>query len=299
MKPPSFEYFAPPTLDDALSLLAAHGDDAKILAGGQSLVPMMNFRLVRPKALIDINRVAGLSYIQESNGDLWIGAMTRQRTLERSALVREHNGLLVDGVRLIGHASIRTRGTIGGSIVHADPTAEIPAMLAALDGAVRVAGPAGTRTIGWRDLFVSYFTTSLASSEICIEVIVPKLKPAAGWGYEEFASRHGDFALVGVAAIVEADGAGRCTDVRVAIAGVGATPMRAGGAEAFLRGESLTATAVDEAGRRVAAEVEPEADLHASVEYRRHLAGTMATRALRRAVERVHERRAGAEHRPS
>jgi CO/xanthine dehydrogenase FAD-binding subunit len=252
---------------------------------------MMNFRLVRPNVLVDINRIAGLSYIRESNGHLRIGAMTRQRTLEASPLVRQKNGLLIDAVRLIGHAAIRTRGTVGGSIVHADPTAELPAVLAALDGEVRVAGPRGNRTIGWRDLFVSYFATSLDSTEICEEVIVPKLAPDAGWGFEEFTLRHGDFALVGVAAIVEADANDRCTAARLAVAGVGPTPVRADGAEAFLIGETLTGAALDEAGRRVSEQVTPESDLHASVDYRRHLAGTMTVRALRAAVDRVKQRR--------
>ena len=287
MKPAPFEYSVPSTIDEALSLLARHGEDAKILAGGQSLVPMMNFRLVRPKALIDINRIGELSYIQEGNGHLRIGALTRQRTLERSALVQRTNGLLVEGARLIGHVAIRTRGTVGGSIVHADPTAELPAMLAALDGAVRVAGPHGLRTILWRELFVSYFTTSLEPTEICVEVVVPKLAPGAGWGFAEFTHRHGDFALVGVAAIVEGHGTGRCARASLAVAGVGPTPVRAGRAESLLAGRTLEEDALEAAGRQVSEEVEPESDLHASADYRRHLAGTIAVRALRRAAERL------------
>jgi CO/xanthine dehydrogenase FAD-binding subunit len=290
MKPPPFEYFAPTTLEDALALLERHGEDAKILAGGQSLVPMMNFRLVRPKYLVDINRIAGLSYIQPSNGHLRIGAMTRQRSIERSAVVREKNALLFEGIQLVGHGAIRNRGTIGGSIVHADPTAELPTMLAALDGEVRLAGPRSRRTIGWRELFISYFTTALEPTEICEEVIMPSLAPGAGWAFEEFTRRHGDFSIVGVAAVVEADENGHCTNARLAVAGAGPTPVRASRAEEFLKGQSLTSAACEEAGHLVSQEVEPDSDLHASEEFRRHLARTMAARALRRAAARIERR---------
>jgi CO/xanthine dehydrogenase FAD-binding subunit len=283
LKPAPFDYVAPTRLEDALAALERHGEDARILAGGQSLVPMMNFRLVRPGCIVDINRIPGLSYIRAEDGRLHIGAMTRQRELEQSALVRDRNGLLFEGVRLIGHQATRTRGTVGGSIVHADPTAELPAMLAALDGEVRVAGPGGTRTIGWRDLFVTYFTTSIQPGEICEEVIVPVLRHDAGWAFEEFTRRHGDFALVGVAAILEDDGDGRCARARLALAGVGPTPFRALRAEEFLTGRPLTPAVLDEAGQFVAEEVDPEPDLQASVAYRRHLAGVLTTRALSRA----------------
>ena len=283
MKPAPFEYFAPEAVPAALALLAEHGEDAKILAGGQSLVPMMNFRLVRPGVLIDINRIAGLAYIEERDGHLHIGAMTRHRDVERSALVEQKNGLLYEGIRLIGHGAIRARGTVGGSIVHADPTAELPAMLAALDGEVRVAGPGGRRTIKWDELFRTYFTTSLEATEICEEVVMPTLPPTAGWAFEEFTHRHGDFAMVGVVAILEADASRRCTVARLAVAGAGPTPMRAHRAEQFLVGQALSPALFDEAARLVSGEVEPESDLHASEAFRRDLARTMTVRALRRA----------------
>ncbi len=286
MKPAPFDYAAPATVDEAVALLAARGAEAKILAGGQSLVPMMNFRLVRPACLIDINRIDSLAGITERDGRLHIGAMTRHRAVERSALVGEKNGLLAEGVRLIGHAAIRSRGTVGGSIVHADPTAELPAILAALDGAVRVIGPNGRRTIGWRDLFQTYFTTSLEPSEICEEVIIPTLPPDAGWAFEEFARRHGDFAVVGIAAVLRADG-GRCTEARIAVTGAGPTPIRAAEAEACLTGEASTPALFEEAGRRVAEAIEPDADLHASEAYRRHLAKVLTVRALKRAAARL------------
>jgi carbon-monoxide dehydrogenase medium subunit len=287
MKPAPFEYFAPETVADVLALLDEHGEDAKILAGGQSLVPMMNFRLVRPKVLVDINHVAGLSYIRESNGHLLIGAMTRHREVESSPAVERRNGLLADGVRYIGHGAIRARGTVGGSIVHADPTAELPLILTALDGEVRVVGPRGRRSIPPDQFFLSYFTTSMEPGEMCEEIAMPVLPTGAAWGFEEFAHRAGDFALVAVAALIVADVARRCSSVRLAVAGVGATPIRARRAEQFLTGQPLTPSLVREAAQMVSREVEPESDLHASEAFRRHLAGTMTTRALERAAARL------------
>ena len=287
MKPAPFEYFAPETIPEALSLLAEHGDDAKILAGGQSLVPMMNFRLVRPKVLIDINGINTLGYIRERDGRLHIGAMTRHRDVERSPVVERLNGLLFDSIRFIGHGAIRARGTVGGSIVHADPTAELPLMLATLDGEVRVAGPGGARTIAWDELFLTYFTTSIQGDEICEEVIMPALQKGAGWGFEEFTHRFGDFAIIGVAAVLETDGTERCTRARLAVAGAGATPVRIREAEQFLAGQPLTDPVFTEAGRLISAVIQPESDLHASDAFRRHLAGTLAKRALRRAAARV------------
>ena len=291
MKPVSFDYFAPTTVNEAVALLEEHGDDAKILAGGQSLVPMMNFRLVRPTCLVDINQIKDLAYIHEKDDRLHIGAITRHRDLETSTLVQQSNGLLFEGVQLIGHTAIRTRGTVGGSIIHADPTAELPAILAALDGEVRLIGPNGQRTISWRDLFVTFFTTVIEPVEICDEIIIPKLPSSAGWAFEEFTRRHGDFAVAGVAAVIVADNNDCCTDARLAITGTAPTPIRATQAESFLVGKSLTQTTLDEAGRLVSTEVEPESDVHATANYRQHLAGALTTRALQRAVERCLSRK--------
>jgi CO/xanthine dehydrogenase FAD-binding subunit len=291
MKPAPFEYFAPRSVPEALGLLEEYGEDAKILAGGQSLVPMMNLRLVRPRVLVDINQIAGLSYIREAEGQLRIGAMTRHRDVERSPMVEHLNGLLFNSVRYIGHGAIRARGTVGGSIVHADPTAELPLMLAALDGSVRVVGPAGRRDIRWDEFFLSYFTTSIEPGEICEEVIVPVLPRTAAWGFEEFTHRFGDFAIVGVAAVVEVDAAKRCRHARVAVAGAGPTPVRIRAAELFLADQSLTPSVCAEAARLVASEVQPESDLHASEDFRRHLAGTMTVRALQGAVKRLEQER--------
>jgi CO/xanthine dehydrogenase FAD-binding subunit len=289
MKPAPFEYFAPQTVPEALALLEEHGDEAKILAGGQSLVPMMNLRLVRPGVLIDINRVAGLSYINHSDGQLHIGAMTRHRDVERSPIVERLNGLLFDGIRYIGHSAIRARGTVGGSIVHADPTAELPLLMTALDGEVRVIGRAGRRTIKSDEFFVTYFTTSIEAAEICEEVVIPVLPATTGWGFEEFTHRSGDFAIAAVAAVIEPDAERRCRTARLAVAGAGAVPVRIRAAEQFLAGKTVTPAVVAEAARLVSAEVQPEADLHASEAFRRHLAGTMAARALQKAVGRVEQ----------
>jgi CO/xanthine dehydrogenase FAD-binding subunit len=290
MKPAPFEYFAPESVPEVLALLSEHGDDAKILAGGQSLVPMMNFRLVRPKVLVDINHVAGLSYIREDNGHLLIGSMTRHRQVESSGTVERRNGLLADGVRYIGHGAIRARGTVGGSIVHADPTAELPLVLAALDGEVRVIGPGGQRAIRADDFFVSYFTTSMEPGEMCEAVAMPALPDGAAWGFEEFSHRAGDFAIVAVAAVIAADANRRCASARLAVGGVGATPVRARTAEQYLVGQVLTPAVVREAARIASGEVEPESDLHASAAFRRHLTGTIATRALDRAMSRLDTR---------
>lgn len=289
MKPAAFEYFAPETLQEALALLEEHGEDAKILAGGQSLVPMMNFRLVRPKVLVDINQVAGLSYIRESDGHLRIGAMTRHRDVERSPVVERLNGLLFDAIRHVGHSAIRARGTVGGSIVHADPTAELPLMLAVLDGEVQVTGPRGRRSIKWDDFLLSYFTTSIESGEICEEVVMPVLSSTSAWGFEEFTHRAGDFAIAAVASVVEVNTARQCTSARLAVAGAGATPVRARAAEQFLVGQPLTRAVLVEAARLVSRDVEPESDLHASNVFRRHLAGTMAMRALEGSVKRLEQ----------
>ena len=287
MKPAPFEYFTPSTIEETIALLEKYGDDAKLLAGGQSLVPMMNFRLVRPQCLIDINKLPNLSSIERVNGQLRIGALTRHRSLERSVLVREANGLAFEATQLIGHPAIRSRGTIGGSISHADPTAELCTLLAVMDGSVVAAGPSGKRDIPWQDFFLSYFTTSLEPTEMCVQITLPVLPPGAGWAFEEFTRRHGDFGIVGVAVVLQSDDRGNCSEARIAIAGAGPTPVRATGAEQLLKGVSLEGRAFEEAGQQAAAEVDPDSDLHASAEYRRQLIKVMTTRALAKAHGRL------------
>ena len=284
MKPPRFEYHAPGSIDDAVALLARYGGDAKVLAGGQSLMPMLNFRLARPAALIDVNRIAALAYVREDNGTIAFGAMTRQRTIEFSPVVARQLPLLLEATRWVGHLPIRSRGTIGGSIAHADPSAEYPAVLTALDGEVVAQGPRGRRTLKAEELFETYLTTRLAPDELLVEVRLPATPAGAGHAFEEFARRHGDFAIVGIAALIVRDG-DRCTVARLASAGAGPVPVRLRAAEAILERDGLGPAAIEAAAARAAELVEPDADVHASADYRRHLVGVLTARALRRAVE--------------
>ena len=291
MKPAAFEYYAPRAVDEAVALLAAHGDDAKVLAGGQSLVPLMNMRLARPRVIIDINRVRGLDRLG-GDGVLRLGALVRQRAAERSPLVASRCPLLRDALGWVGHPQIRNRGTIGGSIAHADPAAEIPAVLAALDGEVTVRGPEGARTLRAADLFVTYLTTAIDARELLIEVRIPALPRGAGWSWMEIARRHGDFALAGVGVVVTLR-RGAIADPRIALTGVGPTPVRAGAAERLLAGRPPSEPLWQEAADAVRAAIEPDGDLHASADYRRHIAGVLTVRALREALGRVGGRRRG------
>src|SRR5262245_32982957 len=286
MKPPRFDYHAPQSIDQAVALLARYGGDAKVLAGGQSLMPMLNFRLARPAALVDVNRVAALAYIREDNGTVAFGAMTRQRTIEFSPVVAQRLPLLGEATRWVGHLPIRSRGTIGGSIAHADPSAEYPAVLTALDGEVVAQSPRGRRTLRPAELFETYLTTRLAADEIVVEVRLPAMPAGAGYAFEEFARRHGDFAIVGIAAMVVRDGA-RCTMARLATAGAGPVPARLRDAEAILERDGLGDAALAAAAARAAALVSPGGDVHATAAYRRHLTGVLTARALRRAVDRA------------
>ncbi len=286
MKPPRFDYHAPREVDEALDLLDRYGGDAKILAGGQSLMPLLNFRLTRPAALIDLNRVPVLAGIREDDGAVRLGAMTRQRTIEFSDVVQRRVPLLAEATRLVGHLPIRTRGTIGGSIAHADPSAEYPTVLTALDGSVRVRSRRGDRVVRAGDLFQTYLTTNLAADEIVTEVTLPAMDAHAGFAFEEFSRRHGDFAIVGIAAVVAGDGR-RCTMARLATAGAGPVPMRLREAEEILESQGLGEDAIQAAARRASELVEPDSDIHASAEYRKNLAGVLTERALRRAIARL------------
>src|SRR5688572_8502930 len=262
MKPPKFDYHAPKSVDEALALLERYGGDAKILAGGQSLMPLLNFRLSRPAALVDLNRIASLAYIKEADGQVRLGAMTRQRTIEFSPVVKERLPLLREATRWVGHLPIRTRGTIGGSIAHADPAAEYPAVLTALEGEVVARGPRGERVIQPGALFQTYLTTSLAPDEILTEVRLPAAPAGSGYAFEEFSRRHGDFAIVGIAAQVVLEG-GRCVRARLATAGAGPVPVRLRAAEEILESEGLGGAAVEAAAQRASELVEPDADIHA------------------------------------
>jgi carbon-monoxide dehydrogenase medium subunit len=282
MKPPLFDYHAPGSVEEAIGLLTRYGGEAKLLAGGQSLMPLLNFRLSRPAALIDLNTIPGLQDIREEDGEIRFGAMTRQRTIEFSDLVRRRLPLLTEATRLVAHLPIRTRGTIGGSLAHADPSAEYPAVLTALEGTVVVRGPRGERAIGPAELFRTYLTTSLEPDEILVEVRLPVMAAGAGFAFEEFSRRHGDFAIVGIAAMLAGEGE-RCRTARLATAGTGPLPVRLRGAEEILERDGLSEAAIDRAAARAAELVEPDSDIHASAAYRKNLTRVLTGRALRRA----------------
>jgi aerobic carbon-monoxide dehydrogenase medium subunit len=285
VKPPRFDYHAPRSVDEAVELLARYGGDAKVLAGGQSLMPLLNFRLARPAALVDLNRIPALAYVREHDGTLVFGAMTRQRTVEFSPVVARRQPLLTEATRWVGHLPIRTRGTIGGSLAHGDPSAEYPAVLTALDGEVVAQGPRGRRALKPSELFETYLTTTLAPDEVLVEVRLPAAPTGAGHAFEEFARRHGDFAIVGIAAMIVRDGV-RCVTARLATSGAGPVPVRLRAAEEILQRDGLGQAAVDAAAARAAELVEPDSDVHASAEYRRHLTRVLTARAIRKAVER-------------
>ena len=286
MKPPVFEYHAPASVEEAIELLGRYGGEAKLLAGGQSLMPLLNFRLSRPAALVDLNAIPTLAYIQEEDGHVRLGAMTRQRRIEFSPVVKRALPLLAEATTLVAHLPIRTRGTIGGSIAHADPSAEYPAVLTALDGVVIVRGSSGERTLTPSELFRSYLTTSLGPDEILIEVRLPAMPAGAGFAFEEFSRRHGDFALAGIAAMIVGQGQ-RCTSARLATAGAGPTPIRLRDAEKILERDGLSNAAIAAAGERAAELVEPDSDIHASADYRRHLVRVLTARAVRRAMTQM------------
>ncbi len=287
MKPAPFEYHRPATVEEALDLLARHGYDAKLLAGGQSLVPAMNFRLAQPAVLVDLNRVEELDYLREEPGLLRVGAMTRQRAAERSEAVARGAPLLAGTLPWVAHPQIRNRGTVGGSVAHADPAAEIPAVMLALDARFLLRGPGGERTVRAEEFFTGLFGTSLEPDEILVEVEIPAPAPGSGWAFDEVSRRHGDYALAGAAAVVTLDGAGRCTDARVVLLSVGGGPVLAAGAAAALVGEAPSEEAVRAAADAVGREIDPPADIHASAAYRRRLAEVLVRRVLPRAFERA------------
>ncbi len=287
MKPAPFDYHDPATLDEAVSLLGELDDDVKILAGGQSLIPLLNMRLARPTALVDLRKVTELDYIREDDGAIVIGALTTQRTVERSALVKDRLPVLHAATRLIAHPQIRNRGTVGGSLAHADPAAEYPAVALLLDAEFKIRSASGERTVGAGDFFITYLTTSLGAADILAEIRFPTLPNGSGWSFIEMTRRHGDFALAGAAVTIALSG-GQCSSARVVLFGVDATPVRANGAEQALVGQRLTAELVANAARTARDEVgEPLSDNHASSEFRRHLAGVMTERALVEAAGRA------------
>ena len=284
MKLPPVEYEAPTTVAEAVDLLAEHGDEASVLAGGQSLIPLLALRLARPEVLIDINRVDELSGVSAADGHVTIGAMTREYVAEESGTVADALPLLAAALPLIGHEAIRSRGTIGGSLAHADPAAELPAVARALDAEFVVRGPSGTRVIPAAQWFAGYLTTSRDPDELLAEVRFPAAGPGTGVSFEEVARRHGDFAIVGLAASLVLSG-GVISDARLAFAGVSDVPVRATAAEDLLAGERPSAELFDEAARRATEDLDPPADLHGSSDYRKTVAAAVVRRGLRAAAD--------------
>jgi CO/xanthine dehydrogenase FAD-binding subunit len=281
LKPPAFAYHDPRELEEALSLLADHGEDGKALAGGQSLVPLLNFRLAHPEHLIDLNRIDSLAYLRRAEGRLRIGAMTRQSRLERSALAAEGWPLLSEALTYVAHAQIRNRGTVGGSVAHADPAAELPVAFAALDAEVTIASAAkGTRTIPISELFVTHLTTTIEPDELLTEIAVAPLPERSGHAFVEFARRHGDFALGGAAVQLSLDAQGSVDRCAIALLGAAAIPLRASEAEAMLRGSELDQDSARAAAEAAIADISPTGDIHGSAEYRRELCAVMVRRAL-------------------
>jgi carbon-monoxide dehydrogenase medium subunit/6-hydroxypseudooxynicotine dehydrogenase subunit alpha len=290
MKPAPFEYFAPRSTAEALDVLSQSPDESKVLAGGQSLVPLMNFRLARPERLIDLNRVEELDYIERRNGDVTIGAMTRHAAVERSSWLAAELPMLNDAIRWVGHEQIRNRGTIGGSVAHADPAAELGAALAALDGRLRVRSSSGERVLPWSDFFVFGFMTALEPDEILVEVQLPALPAGAVTSFVEFARRHGDFALGGAAVVLVVDEDAICRHARLSLLAAAPVPVRATQAEEALVGSKLDDATIAAAADAAVAGIEPTGDIHGSTKYRIKLLRTMASRAIATARTRAEGR---------
>jgi carbon-monoxide dehydrogenase medium subunit len=285
MKPSPFTYHAPRTLDEALDLLATL-DNARVLAGGQSLMPMMNYRVVQPEHLIDLGRIAELAFIDDTPESLKIGAMTTQRAIERSALVHERCPLLTDALFHVGHQQTRNRGTIGGSICHLDPSAELPVTACALDAVMIAAGKTGRRKIPFADFPAGYLTSSLEPNEILIAIDFGRWPQRAGSAFEEYAVRPADFAIVAIAAVIAIDGDDIITEARIAAGGIAPVPTRLTGVEAILKGQRPSEALVEHAGA-VAAAVAAKGDDANPPEYRQELAGHLTQRALTKAVQRA------------
>ena len=288
MKPPKFDYRDPETLQEALGLLQQYGDEAKVLAGGQSLMPLMNMRLARPAVILDINRLSELAYISPTaEGGLAIGGLTRQRTVEQSSLVRERNPLLAAAAPYIGHFQIRNRGTIGGSLAHADPAAELCAVSVALEAEVVLTSDGNQRVVRAADLFVSYYATEMEPVELLTEIRIPAWPTGWGWGFEEVSRRSGDFALVGAATLIQLDGAQLCRGIRITLFGIGGTPVKMHTAETVLVGRKVDDAALQEISGLVSQELDPDSDVHASAEYRREVGGVLVRRTLEAALARA------------
>lgn len=289
MKPAPFQYYAPETLTAALTLLSEKGEDAKLLAGGQSLIPVMNFRLAQPAEIIDLNRVVGLDQISvDADGGVRIGAMVRQSTLEKSELIATHVPLLHQTMPYIAHPQIRNRGTIGGSLAHADPAAELPVLMVALRARFELQKVGHSRTVSATDFYIDLFETALEPDEMLTEIVIPPLAPRTGTAFKELARRHGDYAMAGVAVLLSVDEQEKCVGARIVFLNVGNKPILARQAAAMLVGRPLSTESIEHAVHHAMQhEIDPTGDVHASAAYKRHLAGVLCKRALTEAQEKL------------
>jgi carbon-monoxide dehydrogenase medium subunit len=288
MKPAKFDYYDPRSLDEALALLDRHSDDAKVLAGGQSLMPLLNMRLARPNVVVDINQIKDLNYVRASDGGIAIGAIARQRALQAEKLIAERVPILREAAYFIAHPQIRSRGTICGSIAHADPAAELPALALALDAKMTLTSAKAARTVAAEDFFQSFFTTALEANEILTEVRFPAPPKDSVWSVLEISRRHGDFAIAGIIAGLALEPNRQViTRARLVYFGVGATPVRVTAAEEALIGQAASEPAFEAAAQSAKQGIDPSNDIHATEEYRRAVAATLTKRALRAALQKL------------
>ncbi len=283
VKPVAFDYSAPESVDEALQLLAEHGGEARVLAGGQSLIPLLNLRLAQPSVIVDINRLRELDGLECRDGTLWIRAVTRESIVERSSVVADRWPLLREASRCIGHDAIRNRGTVGGSAAHADPSGELPAALTALNARFHAASARGSRVIAGRDFFVGHFTSALHEDELLVQIEIPPLPSRTGTAFVEFARKHGDFALAGAAVCITLDDDGRCRDAAIALLAASIVPLRCSAAEAALTGQTVDSAVALEAAARAATESDPPDP----ADYRRALIERCVEQAVLLAAERA------------
>lgn len=286
MKPACFDYVRAESAEHAVQILAAAGGDGKVIAGGQSLMPMMNFRLVKPSVLVDINRIPGLDAVKVSDGKIRLGALVRHRMTATDGLIAKHIPVLHHAMKHVAHLTVRNRGTFCGSVCHADPAAEMPMMSLLLNGMMHIVSPRGERTLLAQDFFVGSLVTALEPDELVTGIEIDMLPAGTGWGFQEFARRHGDYALASAAVTMRRQN-GVAVGVRIALMGVGEMPMRLPQIETMLEGREVNAGSIDEAVDALRAELEPNSDLNASADYRRHLAGVLTRRAMTDAWSRV------------
>jgi carbon-monoxide dehydrogenase medium subunit len=287
MIPPAFEYLRPKTIPEAVALLQQHGDDAKILSGGQSLIPMMKLRLARPGFLVDINSIAGLAYIKEEGGFLKIGGLTREAELEASSVVRQKYPLLMDTAAVIADPQVRNLATVGGNLAHGDPANDHPATMMALGAQIVATGAKGERVIPIEDFFVTLFTTALKHDEILTEIRIPVPPPKSGGAYLKLERKVGDFATAAAAVQLTLDGGGAVQKVGIGLTNVGPTPIKARKAEDFLKGKKPDAATLVQAAQLASDDSQPSSDLRGPAEYKKGLVKELTRRALSRAVERA------------